>query len=203
MPAWALSRPSGEAPYAQPASSMKESSSVQSGAPAPPVSPPTPTPPPTPPQTPVYAASAPVATPSESPVPSERGGDFGSGGIDFGAADSYEELQNTLSAQGMTQFVSRTMVDKRAEFGRDCAQLRQRLRKRRGFINPRRKHVQYWDLVTAFALLYTTTVTPFEVAAGLKTEIGALYVVNSIINLVFMFDIVVQACCGRCLPRPP
>ena len=112
--------------------------------------------------------------------------------IDFGSAESYEELQNTLSSHGMTDFVQRSTTAKRAEFVRDASALRHRLKKRRGFINPRRRHVQYWDLTTALALLYTTTVTPYEVGAGLKTEIGPLYVVNSVINLIFMLDIVLQ-----------
>jgi len=45
--------------------------------------------------------------------------------------------------------------DKRIQFQADCANLRQRLQRRRGFINPRRSHVQYWDMCTGLALVFT------------------------------------------------
>jgi len=82
--------------------------------------------------------------------------------------------------------------DKRIQFQADCANLRQRLQRRRGFINPRRSHVQYWDMCTGLALVFTAIVTPFEVCLGLETKMDALFVINSIVNLIFTIDIVVQ-----------
>lgn len=116
----------------------------------------------------------------------------------FGKAASYEEMQNALNTQGTTDFITQTIASKKAEFDKDANLLRKRLQKRRGFINPRRKHVQYWDLTTAAALLYTCLVTPFEVGAGLKTEVGGLFIVNTIINFIFIFDIALQARLASC-----
>ena len=45
------------------------------------------------------------------------------------------------------------------------------MRRRRGLINPRSKFIQYWDLTTTMALLFTATVTPYEVCLGLPTRV--------------------------------
>ena len=113
-------------------------------------------------------------------------------GLPAASGMSFNELVKTLDAQGMANFIQKTDDERKRQFDKDCAVLRKRLQKRRGFINPRRKHVQYWDLATALALLYTATVTPYEVGAGLKTEVGPLYIINTIVNFVFVVDILVQ-----------
>lgn len=104
-------------------------------------------------------------------------------------AGSYQDLIRTLeSSEGFAN----QEVDREA-FVRDTERLRQRMRATRGFlINPRSGLVQYWDMCTGLALLYTATVTPFEVGIGLETKIDALFVVNMVINLIFLIDVGVQ-----------
>ena len=82
---------------------------------------------------------------------------------------------------------------RRQRFQLDVAQLRQRIKEaRRGLLNPRSQYIQTWDLVAAMALLYTAFVTPFEVGLGLPTVVDSLFVVNQVINLVFIIDVFVQ-----------
>jgi hypothetical protein len=49
--------------------------------------------------------------------------------------------------------------------------------------------LQKWDLTILLALLFTAVVTPFEVAF-LETEINVLFIVNRLIDLIFIFDMV-------------
>ena len=62
----------------------------------------------------------------------------------------------------------------------------------KGFINPRSHYIQYWDITTAIALFYTCFVTPFEVGIGLSTEANTLFVINQLVNFVFIADLLVQ-----------
>ena len=63
-------------------------------------------------------------------------------------------------------------------------------------IHPEAKYMQYWDLCTMLALVYTATVTPFEVAfLGDETPaewnealVYGLFWTNSLVNLVFFLD---------------
>ena len=63
-------------------------------------------------------------------------------------------------------------------------------------IHPEAKYMQYWDLCTMLALVYTATVTPFEVAfLGDETPaewsealVYGLFWTNSMVNLVFFLD---------------
>ena len=63
----------------------------------------------------------------------------------------------------------------------------------RGALDPRSVKMQYWDLLTGMALLFTMLWTPIEV--GLRnSEINydALFVVNWVVNSVFIADVGVQ-----------
>ena len=82
----------------------------------------------------------------------------------------------------------------RAEVLKDLKHTRQLLRSyNRLIINPRTaKWIQWWDAASFVALLFTATVTPYEVCVGLPARLDALYVANSIVNLVFILDILVQ-----------
>ena len=85
------------------------------------------------------------------------------------------------------------MQERRGLFQQDVLLLRHRMRQaRRGFLNPRSSYTQWWDLITALALLYTCFVTPFEVAIVSKAEIGALFYINQVINMIFIVDMFVQ-----------
>ena len=71
-----------------------------------------------------------------------------------------------------------------------------RLKKRlsaanRLLLNPRSKEMQYWDMCTLSALFFTATVTPYEVCLiWAPTEVDALFVINNLVNLIFMIDMV-------------
>jgi potassium voltage-gated channel Eag-related subfamily H protein 7 len=57
----------------------------------------------------------------------------------------------------------------------------------RWMVHPNNPLLQKWDLAILFALLFTAVVTPFEVAF-LETEINLLFVINRMIDMVFIFD---------------
>lgn len=116
--------------------------------------------------------------------------DIGSTAMDFGQLQTYSEVLDAMQMREKSRHDP--TGHKRAKFARDVEVVNQRLRARRGFANPRSLWVQYWDLATALALLYTATVTPFEVCLGMKTQMGALLMVNQLVNLIFIVDIFVQ-----------
>ena len=111
-------------------------------------------------------------------------------GINFGEMQTYSEVLDALQLREKSRHDPSGA--KRVKFKRDVAAVNARLRLRRGFANPRSLWVQYWDLATALALLYTATVTPFEVCLGLKTEFGALLLINQLVNAIFIVDIFVN-----------
>ena len=81
----------------------------------------------------------------------------------------------------------------REEFASDVVRLKARFTEtKRGFLDPRSPMMQYWDMTTGFCLLFTAFVTPFEVGIGLTTKIDALFIVNQVVNLVFILDIIFQ-----------
>ena len=105
---------------------------------------------------------------------------------------SFHELLGALDVQKQLNS-DPGAVAKREKFIEDCAHLRSRMRQSRRFlINPRSKEVQYWDFATSMALLFTATVTPYEVGLGLETKIDGLFFVNFVVNLIFTVDIFVQ-----------
>lgn len=55
-------------------------------------------------------------------------------------------------------------------------------------INPNHELMRYWDLATTCCLLFTMSVTPFEVAF-LVPKIDGLFFVNRSVDLVFLIDI--------------
>ena len=115
------------------------------------------------------------------------------------AEDAVASMRNISSFHDLISALDVSSIEadedqaKRQEFITDCEVLRKRERKRRrGLINPRSKKVQYWDMTTTLALLFTATITPFEVCLGLETAWNALLYVNLVVNSVFMIDIIVQ-----------
>ena len=110
----------------------------------------------------------------------------------FALVDNAGAYQDVVRALDASDGFVRTAVD-RQQFIQDTKYLRRRIRAtRNGLINPRSAYVGYWDLLTGLALIYTATVTPFEVCLGMPTSLNALFVVNQVINLIFVIDIVVQ-----------
>ena len=77
-----------------------------------------------------------------------------------------------------------------ADVVREVSQMRDKLRQ--GFLlDPNQKFMRQWDVVTMVALLFTATVTPYEVAL-LETELDALFFVNRLVDLVFVSDMVMN-----------
>jgi len=61
-------------------------------------------------------------------------------------------------------------------------------------IDPRRsKFIGYWDAIITLALAFTALVTPFEVAL-LPVKIDALFVINRVVDAVFLSNIIIQFC---------
>jgi len=66
------------------------------------------------------------------------------------------------------------------------------LRPEGGFVlDPSSVLMRKWDLVTLGALLFTATVTPYEVAV-LATKLNTLFVVNRVVDAVFVWDMGIQ-----------
>ena len=62
-------------------------------------------------------------------------------------------------------------------------------------IDPRTsKRMGYWDFTTVMALLFTALVTPFEVAFLEPVTGDALYVINWVVNGIFIVDMIFQFC---------
>ena len=61
-------------------------------------------------------------------------------------------------------------------------------------IDPERsKYIQYWDVLIVIALVYTATITPYEIGfIHTDTEIDSMFVCNQIINGIFLIDVVLQ-----------
>jgi potassium voltage-gated channel Eag-related subfamily H protein 7 len=55
-------------------------------------------------------------------------------------------------------------------------------------LDPRTEFRKKWDIVMILLLLFTATVTPFEVGMGIPTEMSALFIVNQLVNIAFIFD---------------
>ena len=110
---------------------------------------------------------------------------------------SYGELVDALG--GQAAFLKQLGLEsddvdaKRADFFRDVEFMRRKFGDMYSYlINPNSVYVQYWDLTTSMALLFTTFVTPFEVGLDFETKVDGLFVINQIVNTVFICDIVIQ-----------
>jgi hypothetical protein len=86
------------------------------------------------------------------------------------------------------------IAEEKILFNSDLARLKARLLDQaRGLLNPRGQFVQHWDLTTAFCLLYTMFVTPYEVGLDLPTQADGLLLVNLLVTCIFLVDVIVQA----------
>lgn len=80
-----------------------------------------------------------------------------------------------------------------AEFAADVNLIKARLRSQgRWLIDPKGSFVQYKDMATTFAMLWTIFVTPYEVGLDMATTFNGLFVLNILIGLIFLFDLVCQ-----------
>jgi len=63
----------------------------------------------------------------------------------------------------------------------------------RGLLDPRKRFMQRWDVYVAILLLFTAVVTPFEVSfLDIKQFWNPLYLINRVVDLSFMFDVLLQ-----------
>ena len=112
---------------------------------------------------------------------------------------TYGEVQAALGSSFAT-FARRFVQgndDVRTRFQSDVARVQQRLlgTEKRGpcgvtMIEERGHFAQVWDLVTLLSLLFTLTVTPYEVAL-LEPAMNALLFFNQFITAIFLMDMVV------------
>lgn len=110
-----------------------------------------------------------------------------------GAAHPLERLMSLDQAHALTITVQARKEHEKEEMRQHFAAqtdiYRQRIRKlERGTIHPHSRFAQRWDLITILAILYTATVTPFEVGF-LPDGIWALFGINRAVDLVFAIDI--------------
>lgn len=105
----------------------------------------------------------------------------------------FQDIVHSLGGQRAKAMLSMSHeVDEKA-FKKDCESLRARLKAQTHMlIRPRGKFIQYWDMTTGLALIYTLFVTPFEVGLDLPTKLDGLFMCNQVIALIFLTDICVQ-----------
>ena len=108
------------------------------------------------------------------------------------SAFAYDELLSSMGAGAQASTELDPVV-----MSQDVEILKGRLRSmNKGLIDPRSKMMTYWDFFTLSALLFTSTVTPFEVCLIWEEKkfwepdwFNALFVINWIVNIIFMIDI--------------
>lgn len=69
-------------------------------------------------------------------------------------------LQNLATPDDKQDTSDEAADQRRLEFASDVIRLRNKFSVKRGTLDPR-SHVQYWDMVTGLALIFTAFVTPF------------------------------------------
>ena len=62
-------------------------------------------------------------------------------------------------------------------------------RQERFLLKPDSPKIQNWDIVLVVALLFTSIVTPYEVAL-ITTEINFAFLLNRVVDLIFLVDLV-------------
>merc|ERR1719160_2103973 len=75
--------------------------------------------------------------------------------------------------------------------GRQAELLRPALKPRGPHIDPRSPYMRWWDGTVLLALLYTSVVTPYEVAL-IKQSFGVLFAINCLVDIVFVKDMMMQ-----------
>ena len=74
----------------------------------------------------------------------------------------------------------------------DIARMRKRLSGSNYLIDPAKKRMQQWDLITMMGLLYTAIVTPVEVGFSSSGELHVVFFVNRCVDLVFTVDLILN-----------
>ena len=105
---------------------------------------------------------------------------------------SYDELLYSMGSGTQTSQDLDPIV-----MAQDVEILKGRLKQMgKGLLDPRSKLMQNWDFFTLSALFFTATVTPYEVCLlweekqfGEPGWFGPLFLINWIVNIIFMIDI--------------
>eukprot|EP00937_MAST-01D_sp_MAST-1D-sp2_P006043 g6043.t1 len=79
----------------------------------------------------------------------------------------------------------------RGDFEKEVEATRRRLSNHHATIDPTGRYMRRWDVVMLTALLFTAIVTPYEVAL-LTTQLDALFIINRVVDTIFVKDIVMQ-----------
>ena len=108
-------------------------------------------------------------------------------------------LSRGLSRNSLTQkhpIERRAQLQEQQQTIRSLVAMREKERKRvaRLLIDPRTSNfVGWWDVVTAFALLFTALFTPFELSfLGTAELLSMRFVLNRLIDAIFTFDLGMQ-----------
>ena len=107
-------------------------------------------------------------------------------------ATSYEDLLGMLGALDVKNHNIRDLDEKIVRM--DANAVRYRLKRRGMFLlNPHSTFNQWWDVATILALIFTMTVTPFEVCmvdTPPDEPINGLFIANQVVNCIFVIDMV-------------
>lgn len=106
-------------------------------------------------------------------------------------AASYEALQAALGHGGGGSGLPPNT--NRDDFHEDARKLTRRLnRMKAGLLDPTGKFMEKWDLVIIFVMLYTSFITPWELAFVRTPSTDALFICNQFVNGIFWIDLVFQ-----------
>ena len=103
-----------------------------------------------------------------------------------------EEVNQALTNQDQVEMVRATIKNNEA-----IRKQKDRIKHKWFIVDPRKANwVIWWDLTSAFALLYVAVVTPFEVAylGAAKSAADPLFLANQLINFIFIADCVLNFC---------
>jgi hypothetical protein len=106
---------------------------------------------------------------------------------------SYEDLQDRILGAGASSTGGLPPGTDRAAFHADARLLSRKLQQMNaGLIDPYGKFMNYWDGVILLAMVYTTSVTPLEIAFIRNPSVNLLFAFNQVVNLIFVLDLVLN-----------
>ena len=105
------------------------------------------------------------------------------------------QLQSALNRQKTTRAERQQMLD---DIQAQAARYREQIRRtNRMTLSPHSRYMQRWDVITTVALLFTATVTPFEVGIMEPSTLSQMAVdplawINRVVDCIFLTDIVLN-----------
>ena len=108
---------------------------------------------------------------------------------DRGASPDGEDYIDTRPVEALLPLSEIRLIDGR-KVEEVAAELLESEKNRGWVIDPRRsKFIMYWDIITSVALVFTATVTPYEVAL-LDPRMDVLWIINRLVDSIFGLDII-------------